>query len=43
MGLSLTYNIVQAAGGKISFESEENVGTEFLIELPKQNQPNQNP
>ena len=36
VGLSLTYNIVQAAGGTISFESEENVGTEFLIELPKQ-------
>ena len=36
VGLSLTYNIVQAAGGTISFESEENVGTEFQIELPKQ-------
>jgi signal transduction histidine kinase len=36
VGLSLTYNIVQAAGGRISFESKENVGTEFLIELPKQ-------
>ena len=34
VGLSLTYNIVQSAGGTISFESEENVGTEFLIELP---------
>ena len=43
VGLSLTYNIVQAAGGTISFESQENVGTEFLIELPKQNKPNQNP
>lgn len=43
VGLSLTYNIVQAAGGTISFESQKNVGTEFLIELPKQNQPNQNP
>lgn len=35
IGLSLTYNIVQAANGTISFESEENVGTEFTIELPK--------
>ncbi len=35
VGLSLTYNIVQAAGGTISFESQENVGTEFVIELPK--------
>lgn len=43
VGLSLTYNIVQAAGGKISFESMENVGTKFLIELPKQNKTNQNP
>ena len=34
VGLSLTYNIVQAAGGTISFESKENVGTKFLIELP---------
>ena len=36
VGLSLTYNIVQVAGGTISFESEENVGTTFRIELPKQ-------
>ena len=35
VGLSLTYNIVQAANGTISFESKENVGTEFTIELPK--------
>ena len=35
VGLSLTYNIVQAAGGTISFESQENVGTEFTIELPR--------
>ena len=35
VGLSLTYNIVQAAGGTISFESTEGEGTEFVIELPK--------
>ena len=35
VGLSLTYNIVQSAGGKISFESEEGKGAEFVIELPK--------
>ena len=34
VGLSLTYNIIQAVGGTISFESEENVGTQFTIELP---------
>ena len=36
VGLSLTYNIVQAAGGTISFESQEGEGAEFIIELPKQ-------
>ena len=35
VGLSLTYNIVQAAGGTISFESQEGEGAEFVIELPK--------
>ena len=35
VGLSLTYNIVQAAGGSISFESRENIGTEFIIALPR--------
>jgi signal transduction histidine kinase len=35
VGLSLTYNIVQSAGGTISFESEEGKGAEFVIELPK--------
>ena len=35
VGLSLTYNIVQAAGGSISFESQEGEGAEFIIELPK--------
>ena len=35
VGLSLTYNIVQAVGGTISFESQEGEGAEFIIELPK--------
>lgn len=35
VGLSLTYNIVKAAGGTISFESQEGEGAEFVIELPK--------
>jgi len=35
VGLSLTYNIVQVAGGTITFESTEGVGTEFVITLPK--------
>ena len=35
VGLSLTYNIVQSAGGTITFESQEGVGTEFVIHLPK--------
>ena len=35
VGLSLTYNIVQAAGGTISFESQVGEGTEFVINFPK--------
>ncbi len=35
VGLSLTYNIIQVAGGTIDFESEEGVGTKFIIELFK--------
>ena len=35
VGLSLSYNIVHAAGGTISFESQEGEGAEFVIELPK--------
>ncbi len=39
VGLSLTYNIVQAAGGTISFESQVGEGTEFVITLPKNSVP----
>ena len=35
VGLSLTYNIVQSAGGNITFESQEGEGAEFVINLPK--------
>lgn len=36
VGLSLTYNIIQSAGGTISFDSQEGKGTKFVITLPKQ-------
>lgn len=35
VGLSLTYNIVHAAGGDITFESTEGEGATFVIELPR--------
>jgi nitrogen fixation/metabolism regulation signal transduction histidine kinase len=35
VGLSLTYNIVQLAGGTISFESQEGEGAKFTIKLPR--------
>ena len=35
VGLSLTYNIIQSAGGTITFESQEGEGAEFVIHLPK--------
>jgi len=34
LGLSLSYDIVKAHGGKIKVDSIEQVGTEFIIELP---------
>ena len=35
VGLSLSYSIIQAAGGTITFESQEGEGAEFVITLPK--------
>jgi len=34
LGLYITKSIVEALGGTISFKSEEDVGTEFLVNLP---------
>jgi signal transduction histidine kinase len=34
LGLSLASDIIRAHGGSITVESEENVGSEFLIKLP---------
>jgi two-component system, NtrC family, sensor kinase len=34
LGLSLSYDIVKAHGGEIRVESEEGVGTTFIISLP---------
>ena len=36
VGLSLAYNIIQSAGGTITFESTAGEGTSFVITLPKQ-------
>jgi signal transduction histidine kinase len=33
LGLTITESIVKMLGGKITFESEENKGTKFFIEL----------
>ena len=35
LGLAMVYNIVQVAGGRINFESEEGQGTSFIVELFK--------
>ena len=35
VGLALCKNIVEKYDGKIWFESEENIGTQFFMELPK--------
>ncbi|HEY5463045.1 MAG TPA: ATP-binding protein [Hanamia sp.] len=34
LGLSLSYDIVKAHGGEIKVETEEGVGSEFIIQLP---------
>jgi two-component system NtrC family sensor kinase len=34
LGLSLAYDIVRAHGGKLSVESEEGKGSEFIIDIP---------
>lgn len=38
LGLAMVYNIIQAANGRINFESEEGVGTTFIVELFKNRQ-----
>jgi len=35
LGLSLSYDIVKAHGGRIEVQSKENSGTSFIIQLPK--------
>lgn len=38
LGLSISYGIIHEHKGQITFESEEGIGTDFLIQLPiKQN------
>ena len=34
LGLSLSYDIVKAHGGDLQVETSENLGTEFIIQLP---------
>lgn len=37
LGLAMVKNIVQNAGGEITFESEEDLGTTFIVALPSYN------
>ncbi len=34
LGLAVSYSIIQEHGGKLDFTSQENIGTEFWIDLP---------
>jgi two-component system, NtrC family, sensor kinase len=34
LGLSLCYDIIKAHGGELKVETQEDVGSEFIIELP---------
>jgi two-component system NtrC family sensor kinase len=34
LGLAISYGIVQEHGGSIEVQSEEGVGTEFLVQIP---------
>jgi len=38
LGLAMVKNIIQNAGGEITFESEEDAGTTFIVALPVYNQ-----
>ena len=39
LGLAVVKRLIEGLGGTIRFDSEENKGTEFTIELPQQKQP----
>ncbi|TAD87751.1 MAG: sensor histidine kinase, partial [Bacteroidetes bacterium] len=34
LGLSLSYDIVKAHGGELKVDSQEGIGTEFILQLP---------
>ena len=41
LGLAITRQIVEAHGGKIRVESQPGLGTRFVIELPREHEPDQ--